>query len=214
MNRLDRSDQCDRTFLALREEEMPGPLANRSKGPKCSLFFRFFQVLGSGPNCPEGRILIKGCHAFCLDEDASMWKNVSLVLRAAIIVAIPVLIQTAGSRYLAHRAKAIKAADVDKDYALMRDGSGKPAIPGAERLNLDGLDSTVAVPKLKSMRTEKSAPAPDPTRPTMLMRYVGPDPKQGKVGSTSVMELPPGTSVMFLDGRLQVYHPPKSCGDQ
>jgi hypothetical protein len=144
-----------------------------------------------------------------------MWKHISLVLKVAAILALPLLIQNAGSKYLAHRVRSTKEEEVlENAYAMMRDGNGKPRIPGAELLNWDELDSAKSVSKPKSMRAERAfAPS---NRPTVLMRYTGTDAAQGQGtrGGTSLMELPPGTTVLFLGGRLQVYHPPAKIGDE
>jgi hypothetical protein len=138
-----------------------------------------------------------------------MWKYISLALKATAILALPLLIQNVGSKYLAHRMKSTKEEEVlENAYAMMRDGNGKPRIPGAELLNWDELDSAKSVSKPKTTRAERAV-APS-NRPTVLMRYTSPDVAHGQGGSggTSLMELPPGTTVLFLDGRLQVYHPP------
>ena len=144
-----------------------------------------------------------------------MWKYISLALKAAAILALPLLIQNVGSKYLAHRVKPTKEEDVlENAYAMMRNGTGKAGIPGAELLNWDELDSAKSVSKPRTMRAER-APVPS-NRPTVLMRYTGTDAAQGQGtrGGTSLMELPPGTTVLFLDGRLQVYHPPAKIEDE
>jgi hypothetical protein len=137
-----------------------------------------------------------------------MWKTVSIVSRVVALLAIPVALQGVGSKYMAQGLSAAKAPDANSIYALLRDGMGTPGVE-PRNMGLEGLESVAAALNPKSKPIEKSLAAPDPVpaRSAMLMRYGNTDARQGKKGKSSVVELPPGTSVLFLDGKLQVYHP-------
>jgi hypothetical protein len=52
-----------------------------------------------------------------------------------------------------------------------------------------------------------SQPKPTPEQPTTVIYRTAPKGNRGK-GGTAVMDLPPGASATFVDGRLQVYYPP------
>lgn len=142
-----------------------------------------------------------------------MKANISFLIRLALIVAIPVLVQSIGRKYLANWARSVRIEGTDNDYALLRDGDGKPRIPripGLEQLHVEGLDPAAAHPKSKFNWTDESAALSESksTRSAVLMRYIGPDVQPGKSGTTCVTEVPPGTAAMLIDGRLQVFHPP------
>jgi hypothetical protein len=136
-----------------------------------------------------------------------MRSNISFVIRLAVLLAIPVLAQYAGSKYLAHRAKAAQDAELEKEYALLRDGDGTSRGPRAE--TLQGLEAAMAASGSNSVWPDDSVASSEsiPKRPALLMRYLGPGMEHGKRDRTSVTELPRGTSVMFIDGQLQLYHP-------
>jgi hypothetical protein len=52
-----------------------------------------------------------------------------------------------------------------------------------------------------------SEPKAVPLGPSTVIYQTKPDASRGKSAKTAVMELPPGASAIFVDGRLQIYHP-------
>ena len=83
-------------------------------------------------------------------------------------------------------------------------------LPNGQAPDSQGLNLPTSIPGLLGLLSGVSAgpsePAPTPPQPTTVIYRTDPDGNRGKA-DTAVMQLPPGASATFVDGRLQVYYP-------